>query len=156
MTINSIFSGLIKLFMKFFALLTSIICSYCFLKAQTNNAKQTISDLMIAQEKAWNNGSIDDFMIPYWHSDSLKFIGKNGIQRGWKTTLENYKRSYPTRDLMGTLTFDILSIEPLNEDLAFVTGKWFLKREMGNLNGYFTLLWRKMEGKWVIVADHSS
>jgi hypothetical protein len=142
--------------MKTIPILISLICAVNFLNAQTKNDKQIIREIMSAQEKAWNSGSIDDFMIPYWHHDSLKFIGKNGIQLGWKNTLDNYKRSYPNKGLMGTLTFDIISIEALDSNNAFVIGKWLLKREKGDINGYFTLLWKKMEDKWVIVTDHSS
>jgi ketosteroid isomerase-like protein len=37
-----------------------------------------------------------------------------------------------------------------------VIGKWHLKREAGDLSGHFTLLWKKIKGQWLIVADHSS
>ena len=30
--------------------------------------------LMEDQEKSWNSGNIDDFMIPYWKNDSLIFL----------------------------------------------------------------------------------
>ena len=35
-------------------------------------------------------------------------------------------------------------------------GKWSLVRENDNPNGYFTLYWKKIEGKWVITIDHTS
>jgi hypothetical protein len=46
----------------------------------------------------------------------------------------------------------------LAKNNAFVIGKWFLNRQAGkgNLGGCFTLLLKKMKGKWVIVSDHSS
>jgi hypothetical protein len=31
-----------------------------------------------------------------------------------------------------------------------------LKRSIGDVRGHFTLIWRKIKGRWVIVSDHSS
>ena len=37
-----------------------------------------------------------------------------------------------------------------------VVGKWHLQRTAGDLQGIFTLLLKKINGKWLIAADHSS
>ncbi len=121
-----------------------------------NNMRLTIEKIMHEQEVSWNNGDIDGFMLSYWNNDSLKFIGKNGIKYGWKNTLENYKKSYPDKATMGELTFSIISVEVLSENSCYVIGKWNLKREKGDIGGYYTLLWKKVDSKWVIVIDHTS
>lgn len=109
------------------------------------------------QQKAWNDGDLEGFMNGYWQSDSLKFIGKNGITFGYDATLENYKKSYPDIATMGKLKFDILTIQQLDKKHVFVIGKWHLKREeKEDLEGHFTLIWEKINKKWVIIADHSS
>lgn len=95
-------------------------------------------------------------MQGYWQSDSLMFIGKSGVTRGWQATLDNYKRGYPDRAAMGTLTFTLVSMQPTGSKSALVVGKWHLARTEGDLQGHFSLLWKKLKGKWVIVADHSS
>jgi len=41
------------------------------------------------QRIAWNDGSIEKYMNGYWNSDSLRFIGKRGVQYGWNSTFEN-------------------------------------------------------------------
>lgn len=107
------------------------------------------------QEVAWNNGSIEDFMRGYWQSDSLMFVGKNGVKYGYNSTLENYKKSYPDTAARGKLYFDILQVKRLSKEYYFVTGKWQLMRSIGNLDGYFTLLFKKIKNNWVIIADHS-
>lgn len=121
-----------------------------------NNMRSTIEKIMHEQELAWNKGDIDGFMLSYWNNDSLKFIGKNGIQYGWKNTLENYKKSYPDKATMGELTFSIIIVEQLSDNCCYVIGKWNLKREKGDVGGYYTLLWKKINNKWVIVTDHTS
>jgi hypothetical protein len=95
-------------------------------------------------------------MKGYWQSDSLLFIGKNGPKYGYRTTLENYKQRYPDTSAMGKLSFDILQVKRLSVLYFFVVGKWHLDRSIGNIEGHFTLLMRKLKGQWVIVADHSS
>lgn len=125
--------------------------------AQRNRTEeQAIRKVMLEQQEAWNRADIESFMEGYWKSDSLKFIGRNGITYGWKTTLENYKKGYPTAETMGKLTFTILSLEVLSETSAYMVGRWQLKRQTDEPGGHFTLLWRKINGKWVIVADHTS
>lgn len=120
-------------------------------------AVRTIRNIMAEQEAAWNRGDLPAFMEGYWHSDSLRFIGSKGLTYGWQATLDNYRRGYPDRATMGTLKFTILSVEKLSRRSAFVVGKWHLARgDKGDLSGHYTLLWRKIRGHWVIVADHSS
>jgi len=108
------------------------------------------------QVAAWNAGNIDNFMKTYWHNDSLMFIGRSGITYGWQAALENYKKHYPDTTTMGQLTFNVLQLKPLSHVVYFVAGNWHLQRTIGNIEGYFTLLFRKIGGKWLIVSDHSS
>ena len=102
-----------------------------------------IREILINQTEAWNSGELDSFMKGCWQNDSLKFIGNSGITYGWKQTLENYKNNYPDTAAMGKLTFDILKTERLSALYFFVIGKWHLTRSIGDLNGYFTLLFKK-------------
>ena len=118
--------------------------------------EQKIRQLLATQTESWNRGDIEGFMETYWKNDSLLFIGKNGVRRGWEETLNNYKRGYPDTASMGKLSFDIIKVEKLSSKYYFVVGKWILTRSIGNLSGHYNLLMKKIRGKWVIVADHSS
>ena len=122
--------------------------------AQTDEA--AIRNILTTQTGAWNRGDLKGFMQTYWHSDSLLFIGKNGVQYGWQNALNNYQKSYPDTAAMGRLSFDILVAKPLSPQYYYVVGKWMLQRSMGNLSGHFDILLRKINGQWYIVADHSS
>jgi len=125
--------------------------------AQTTiTADQAIRRVMADQESAWNRADLEAFMDGYWKSDSLTFIGSRGITNGWQATLDSYKKGYPDAEAMGKLTFTILTLEILSPESAYVIGKWHLARTKGELGGHFTLLWKNIGGKWVIVADHSS
>jgi ketosteroid isomerase-like protein len=125
------------------------------LSAQSKDEK-AIRQLLETQSAAWNRGDIDQFMKGYWENDSLMFIGNSGVTYGWTNTLNNYKKGYPDTAAMGKLTFTLLHLNKLSGEYYYVTGKWFLKRSIGDVGGHFTLLFRKIKGTWVIVADHSS
>lgn len=126
------------------------------LHAQTKD-EQKILSILDAQTNYWNTGDLEDFMKGYWKSDSLMFIGKSGVTYGYNNTLENYKKGYPNRDAMGILKFNILKVERISANTYFVVGKWHLTREkVGDAEGHYTLLFKKIKGEWVIVADHSS
>jgi ketosteroid isomerase-like protein len=121
-----------------------------------NKDEQAIRNLLHKQTLAWNNGNLEAFMQGYWKSDSLLFIGKNGPKYGYNTTLENYQKSYPDTASMGKLKFDILQVNRLSDRYFSVVGKWHLQRSIGDVQGYFTLLFSKIGKQWLIVSDHSS
>lgn len=129
------------------------------LSAQTLSEKDRLLILQALenQRAAWNDGDIEKYMDGYWKSDSLRFIGKRGIQYGWIATLENYKKGYPTKEAMGKLYFEVISLEGIGNETAFMIGKWKLNYpDKPTVEGHFTLLYKKINGRWLVVADHSS
>jgi ketosteroid isomerase-like protein len=115
-----------------------------------------IRGLLARQTETWNHGDIEAFMQTYWKSDSLMFIGKTGVHFGWQETLNNYKKGYPDTTAMGKLSFEIITMKKLSPEYYYVVGKWMLKRSIGDLNGHFDLLLKKIKGNWYIISDHSS
>src|SRR5688572_25128308 len=123
-------------------------------KSQTN-AETAIRKVMADQAAAWNRGDIESFMQGYWNSEKLTFVSSQ-VTRGWQSTLERYKKTYDTREKMGTLTFSDLEINVLSKDAATVLGSWSLARINDNPRGKFTLIFRKFKDGWKIVHDHTS
>ena len=123
--------------------------------AQSKDVSE-IKALLVKQNAAWNKGDIGGFMEGYWNNDSMMFIGKSGIKYGWKNTLDNYKKGYPDTASMGKLKFELIEFKKLSTENYFVVGKWFLTRTIGNIDGVFTLVIKKIKNKWLIIADHSS
>ena len=136
--------------------LTNIISAQSKPARPAGGDEQTIRTLLEEQRLAWNTGDKEKFMQTYWQSDSLMFVGKSGVTYGWQNTLNNYKKGYPDTAAMGKLNFDILEVKRLSVMYFFVVGRWHLTRSIGDVGGHFTLLFKKVKNKWVIVADHSS
>jgi ketosteroid isomerase-like protein len=134
-----------------FVLLFALYCQSIF-------AQDKLAVLKVIEDQriAWNKGDLEGYMQGYWKSDSLVFVGKTAPLYGWQSTIERYKRTYPDKKAMGLLTFDILQVNILDASNAFVLGGWHLKRDKDAPGGYFTLWFRKINGEWKIVCDHTS
>jgi len=134
------------------------IIAVCFSLSSLSQSKDEaeVRNVLSKQSAAWNRGDIDAFMVGYWENDSLMFIGKSGITYGYKNTLSNYKKNYPDTMVMGKLTFTLIHVKQLSPEYFHVTGKYYLTRTIGDASGHFTLVFRKINGRWVIISDHSS
>ena len=57
---------------------------------------------------------------------------------------------------MGSLTFDVLNLISLSPSVVQLQGKFYLKREIQDSSGFFTLTWLNVDGNWLIISDHTS
>jgi len=119
------------------------------------SAADAIAAMLHDQAAAWNDGDVERFMEPYWHSPELTFSSGGKVTRGWRATLDGYRQRYPDRAAMGHLTFSDLEVTPLGGDVALVLGRWYLDRDEP-VGGAFSLVLRRIDGRWVIVHDHTS
>ncbi|MHA4843064.1 YybH family protein [Flavitalea antarctica] len=140
--------------MKFLSLIIAVFISVS-VSAQSGD-EAAIRKILTEQTESWNEGNIEAFMKGYWNSDSLMFIGSNGITYGFQNTLNNYRKNYDTPDKMGKLRFQLLKVQRLSPEYYFVVGKWDLTRKAGNVGGHYDLIFRKINGTWFIISDHSS
>jgi hypothetical protein len=123
---------------------------------EDNNLAEAAIRLVLEQQiKAWNDHNLEGFMQGYWKSDELKFYGKSGLTLGWNATLERYKKNYPTNAESGILSFNIKDISRIEGNSYWVMGAFHLERDIGNADGIFMLIFKKINGQWKIVADMS-
>ena len=141
-----------KKFIYLISILSIVGCSNSYIQEEDKTA---LLEILSAQEKTWSNHDIDGFMEGYWKNDSLKFYGASGLTYDWDKTLANYKKRYPTKDYTGTLNFKINDISKINDGAYFVMGEYHLTRKVGNADGVFMIIFRKINGEWKIVADTS-
>lgn len=115
-----------------------------------------IRTILHEQKAAWNRGDISTFMEAYWPSDQLVFSGSGGPVYGWAATKARYEKNYPTPEAMGRLEFTVLNLLKVDQRSVQMQGRYDLYRKSGKSHGYFTLLWKKIKGKWLILSDHTS
>ena len=114
--------------------------------------------VLLAQETAWNRGDLTAFASGYKDSPDTLFV-THQISRGYAGLLDQYKRDYPNRAAMGTLTFSELEVHGLDENFAVCIGKYRLergKKDGGNAGGIFSLVFEKTTDGWKIIIDHTT
>ena len=115
-----------------------------------------IMKVMKFQENAWNSGDINSFMEGYIKSDELVFSGKSGPVYGWNETKNRYLKNYPDTQTMGQLKFTVNKIRSVSSDVAFLIGEYYLTRSTEDSYGHFTLFWKKINNRWLIISDHTT
>lgn len=121
------------------------------------NSIEKVKDLLNQQVIDWNEGNLEAYMEGYLKSDELQFIGSKGVTYGWEKTLERYKKAYPNKATMGQLSFELIDITEHSAKIVSVTGKFkLIRKDLDNAEGYFLLIVKKIKGRWLIIADHTS
>ena len=131
-----------------------------FASSYSQNLKEKdslkILNVLEQQRIAWNDNNINNFMQGYLKSEKLVFSGSNGPVFGWNFVKDRYLKTYSTKELMGDLSFEINNLFSLSRKVAILLGKFNLQRKNEKLSGYFTLIFKKINGNWYIVSDHTS
>ncbi|CAH8285228.1 uncharacterized protein DUF4440 [Mariniflexile fucanivorans] len=137
-------------------LLLFVLCTFnTFSQTTEKDDKDAIMAVLKAQRIAWSKNNIEEYMEGYWKSDSLKFYGPHGLTSGWENTLIRYEKAYPTEDHTGKLSYKINVITKISDDAYYVLGEYHIKREVGNADGIFMLVFKRINGQWKIIADTS-
>jgi hypothetical protein len=136
-------------------LLVFLILISCGKKTTEKEDKDSVITILNNQANAWSEYNIEAFMEGYWKNDSLKFYGANGITYGWQNTLDNYNERYPSKEHTGKLDFKINTISKINDEAYYVMGEYYLTRKIGDANGIFMIIFKKINGKWKIISDTS-
>jgi ketosteroid isomerase-like protein len=121
-------------------------------------AELDVVKVLLAQERAWNQGNMEGFTQSYKNSPDTLFIGHE-VSRGFEGMTASYKKNYPDRATMGRLTFSDLEPHMLDEKFATVTGHFALERPKkngGNASGIFSLVLEKTAEGWKIILDHTT
>jgi ketosteroid isomerase-like protein len=119
--------------------------------------RAAITALLDNQIAAWNRGDLPSYMDGYARIPGLVFTSGGDIRRGWQDALNHYQARYAIDPkAMGTLSFEIESIDPVGPDGAVVLGHWGLTDSPHDGRGVFTLVLERRSEGWRIVHDHTS
>lgn len=119
--------------------------------------RQAVRKVLDDQEKAWNRGDLEGFLAGYWQSPDLSFFSGKDHTRGWRQTLDRYRKRYQAEGKsMGQLAFTEVSIDVLGQDAAWARGRWSLTLGETRHGGLFTLIFKRFPEGWRIIHDHTS
>ena len=105
---------------------------------------------------AWNRGDIDGYLSDYWHSDKVRWVSEGKVSYGFEAIASAFKARFNSPENMGKLEVADLEIQLLGESDALVFGAWTQTTRTARRTGVFTVNMKKIDGKWLVVSDHSS
>ncbi|MGL4422607.1 MAG: YybH family protein [Gemmataceae bacterium] len=144
-------------FLVFFAgLLGGYFLSGFGLRSVTTDETR-IQQLIQEQETAWNAGQLEGFMKSYAMSETTSMYSGGEIRQGWVTIHDRYRQTYQLGGRsMGKLKFSDVQVERISSSAALARGKWEVELPEKTAKGLFTLVWKRNNGEWQIVHDHTS
>lgn len=138
-----------------FLLFIQVVPGFCQYQAKSK-AEQSILDNFNEQVRCWNAGDIECYCQGYLKSGETRIVSSRGITSGYEAILASYQKNWP-KERMGQLHFDQLRMDKLSSKAYLVHGRFNLTYpEAKALSGYFTVVMKKVGGKWLMFADHSS
>lgn len=128
-----------------------------WLQGIPGNTATEVTETLNRQRDAWNAGDLDGYMADYRMSDETTMFGGPNVRTGWTVIMDNYRKKYQGEGKsMGNLAFDDVVVESVGPGVAFARGRWHVVNKDGESGGLFTLLLKRIDGKWKIVHDHTS
>jgi uncharacterized protein (TIGR02246 family) len=138
-------------------LLALLAVSAPALAQQKDDAEALIEREQQEMLDAWNRNDLDAHLKAYaldatWTTSNGLLHGKEAIKQ---SLIKGFKRG---DDLLGDLEFGKSEYRRLSADVMMSHGSFrvFNLPSGKEIKGQSTLLWKRVDGKWLIVHDHSS
>ena len=113
--------------------------------------------MMDSSAAAWNRGDLDRFMEDYAPDTTTTFVGSKGILRGRAAIKQAYAPRFAPGGMRDSLSFENVEVDVLAKDVVHTIAYYKLMRgDSTTARGPTSLVMRKMNGRWLIVHDHSS
>jgi uncharacterized protein (TIGR02246 family) len=105
------------------------------------------------QATAWNRGDLDGFCASY--SDDAAFLTPTGLTKGRDQVLARYKKRYPDKAAMGTLSFEFLDARASPGGVS-VMARWTLTYpSKPEAHGNTLVVLHARASSWMVVQDAS-
>lgn len=143
-------------------LVPALLVLFSFLFASAPGVASDAADRAVAaltrQAEDWNRGDLESFTSVY--ADDAVFLSPSGVHRGRDEVLARYRKRYPDRAAMGTLSFEVIETRQ-SDDASLVTlaARWHLaypeNADREDASGLTLLVLRRDPDGWKIVQDAS-
>jgi uncharacterized protein (TIGR02246 family) len=121
--------------------------------ADAGTPSQDVRGFLNEQLAAWNRGDLEGFTASY--AEDATFVSPKGVTRGRDEVLKRYKKNYPDKAAMGTLSFEFLETRAVTGGVS-VVAKWTLTFPNKPASSGHTLLVLHPRGSsWMVVQDAS-
>jgi uncharacterized protein (TIGR02246 family) len=119
----------------------------------TTTPAESARAFMTEQATAWNKGDLETFCASY--ADDATFVTPTGVTHGRDQVLARYKKKYPDKAAMGTLSFEFVETR-VAQGAVTVIAKWNLSYPNKPAASGHTLVVLHPRGtSWMVVQDAS-
>lgn len=140
-----------------FFLITLLLLSSCTEKINKTEEGKAVVKVLLNQQDAWNKADLEGYLDGYWNDEKVRFVTNSSIRTGLNEIRAMYEKGYDTPEKFGELTFDVQVVDVLTNNYAMIVGKYQLQQsDRKDRVGRFTLLFKKINGEWKIIQDHTS
>ena len=116
-----------------------------------------VKAVLDSQVTAWNAGEQNKAMSVYYESPEMLFVNRTGIRKGYEPIKASYQRAPVDRSRVGTYSYEPLHIERLSATCVFFVIKWKVEANgRSTMSGVSSMVWKRINKKWVIAAEHAS
>jgi peptidoglycan/xylan/chitin deacetylase (PgdA/CDA1 family) len=137
-------------------------------KRVRQDTQTAVHALLRKQAEAWNQGDLEAFCAVY--AEDAAFVSPTGLTRGRAQVLERYRKRYPDKKAMGTLSFEFLETRlakgieysyfgdalPSRVHGVSVVARWTLAYpDKASASGLTLLVLHRRGDGWEIVEDAS-
>ena len=123
----------------------------------TTDLNREVAEVLTASAAGWNRGDLGTFMDAYLDSPTTTYWGATSLLQGYDAIRLHYAPRFRPGAERDSLRFEGVRARRLGTDYALATARWTLLRgDSVTASGPFTLVLRRMEGRWRIIHDHSS
>jgi uncharacterized protein (TIGR02246 family) len=106
---------------------------------------------------SWTRGDLDAFMHDYLPGEGTTYIGRSGVLHGPAAIRASYAPRFRPGVARDSLSFEQIEVDVLAPGVAHAIAYYVLSRGDSTVaRGPTSLVLRKVEGRWLIVHDHSS
>ena len=123
-----------------------------------SRAQLDVTKVVIAQEKAWNNGDLDAYLSHFKDAKDTEAV-LNGPVRGLPNIRSAYHIAFAGKDAMGHLEQTEVEVRELGAAFALATGHYHLqrlKKNGGDAQGTFTEIFEKTAAGWELIFSETS
>lgn len=124
-----------------------------FVAATPPSAAEQVKALTLKQAEAWNRGDLQAFTVVY--AKDAVFLSPSGVTQGREQVLARYKKRYPDKKAMGTLSFEFLDARE-SAEMVTLAARWKLSYpDKPAASGLTLLVFKKRGDTWEMVQDAS-
>ncbi len=123
-----------------------------------SRAQLDVTKVIIAQEKAWNNGDMDAYLSHFEDSKDTEAV-LNGPVRGLPNIRSAYHIAFAGKEAMGHLEQTEVQVRELGPTFALATGRYHLqrvKKSGGDAQGTFTEVFEKTPSGWQLIFSEAT